>query len=190
MSRRRFSSESMSSSAGSGLKSEDGNFVGYHNVGGNAGSGPSGVGMKRKDWGGSEAGDGDDEEAKRRRILERNRLAASKCRQKKKMWMQELEVKSAAMTAENRQIQNLVEKLKEEVIMLKNQLLLHNNCDCNVIQRYIATSNQFSESLHQSASSSHLHNEAPPIYQPKSSSAMAHHSAHSLRPIQKSMVSY
>ena len=44
----------------------------------------------------------------------------------------------------------VVNQLKEEILILKNQLLLHRNCDCNVIQQYIQTSTQFSQQMGQS----------------------------------------
>ncbi|KAI8824811.1 uncharacterized protein EV422DRAFT_234246 [Fimicolochytrium jonesii] len=80
--------------------------------------------------------------AKRKRFLERNRVAASKCRMKKKEWLKELETKSATLSKENERLVSCVKDLKEEVLLLKSQLLLHRACDCNVIQQYIQTSSQ------------------------------------------------
>ncbi|KAK9696831.1 hypothetical protein K7432_012261 [Basidiobolus ranarum] len=85
----------------------------------------------------------DDEEEKRKKFLERNRMAASKCRQKKKMWMKELEVRSEEVTNRNKSLHMLVGQLKEEVMQLKGQLLAHRNCNCNVIQQYVQTSGHF-----------------------------------------------
>jgi hypothetical protein len=65
----------------------------------------------------------EDAEKKRKRFLERNRVAAYKCRQKKKAWMQELEAKSEEATKRNRELHMLVNQLKEEAIQLKNQLV-------------------------------------------------------------------
>ncbi|RKP10463.1 hypothetical protein THASP1DRAFT_21825 [Thamnocephalis sphaerospora] len=87
--------------------------------------------------------DGEDAEKKRKRFLERNRVAAYKCRQKKKLWMQELEANSEEVVKRNKALHLLVNQLKEEAIQLKNQLLAHQNCDCNVIQQYVQTSGQF-----------------------------------------------
>ncbi|RUP48047.1 hypothetical protein BC936DRAFT_145022, partial [Jimgerdemannia flammicorona] len=89
----------------------------------------------------------DDSEEKRRRFLERNRMAASKCRQKKKAWMQELESRSDEITNRNKALHMLVANLKEEVLMLKDQLLAHRGCGCNVIQQYVRTSGHFNMSL-------------------------------------------
>ncbi|KAJ3086873.1 hypothetical protein HK102_012295 [Quaeritorhiza haematococci] len=101
-------------------------------------------GTKRKAGGGKDADTEEDMDDKRRKFLERNRLAASKCRQKKKQWVEELQRQSTEISAKNRQLQLLVSQLKEEVIVLKNQLLLHRNCQCNVIQAY--TASQFASS--------------------------------------------
>ncbi|RKP23736.1 hypothetical protein SYNPS1DRAFT_30507 [Syncephalis pseudoplumigaleata] len=88
--------------------------------------------------------DGDeDDEDKRQKFLERNRVAAFKCRQKRKAWMQELETKSDEVTKRNKALHLLVNQLKEEAIQLKNQMLAHRDCDCNVIQRYVRTSGLF-----------------------------------------------
>ncbi|KAJ2962156.1 hypothetical protein NQZ79_g2636 [Umbelopsis isabellina] len=91
--------------------------------------------------------DDDDGEEKRRKFLERNRQAASKCRQKKKAWMQDLEQRSEEITNRNKALHETVSMLKEEVLFLKNQLLAHRGCDCTVVKNYIQTSGTFSNFL-------------------------------------------
>ncbi|KAI8325953.1 hypothetical protein GQ54DRAFT_307936 [Martensiomyces pterosporus] len=91
---------------------------------------------------GSDAADGNvnsEEQRRRRRFLERNRIAASKCRQKKKLWIQELERRAEDVTMQNRSLHLAVAQLKEEVIVLKNQLLAHRNCGCSAIQQFLQT---------------------------------------------------
>ncbi|KAJ2227589.1 hypothetical protein H4R99_006295 [Coemansia sp. RSA 1722] len=89
---------------------------------------------------GAENGDGASaEQLRRRRFLERNRIAASKCRQKKKMWIQELERRAEDVTMQNRSLHIAVAQLKEEVMILKNQLLAHRSCGCTAIQQYLQT---------------------------------------------------
>jgi len=61
---------------------------------------------------------------------EKNRLAAHKCRHKKKAWMQELERRSLESCETNRQLQVMIEQLEVEMEFYKNLLLLHNTCDC------------------------------------------------------------
>ncbi|KAI8999614.1 hypothetical protein BC832DRAFT_594481 [Gaertneriomyces semiglobifer] len=83
----------------------------------------------------------------RLRFLEKNRIAASKCRAKKKAWQQELEAKAANMESLNRELNGVVSSLKEEMLGLKSMLLLHQGCGCNVIQTYIQRSAQFTQQL-------------------------------------------
>lgn len=77
-------------------------------------------------------------EAKRRRFLERNRVAASKCRQKKKAWMQDLENEAREAQSLSKQLRACVNVLKEEVLQLKNELLKHNTCECVPIRQYLS----------------------------------------------------
>lgn len=97
--------------------------------------------------------DEEDLEIKRLRFLERNRQAgmfvwiyyiqnphlyywsrfikyfifnlALKCRQKKKQWEKELQVRSDEVVKCNKSLRATVQELKEEAILLKNQLLAH-----------------------------------------------------------------
>jgi hypothetical protein len=77
-------------------------------------------------------------EAKRQRFLERNRVAASKCRQKKKAWMQDLENDAREAQNMSKQLRACVGVLKEEVLQLKNELLKHNTCECVPIRQYLS----------------------------------------------------
>lgn len=89
--------------------------------------------------------DGHDEspEDKRSRLLERNRIAAAKCRQKKKQAQESLQQQASDLTQKNTTMHSLVNDLREEALKLKNQLLAHSTCNCNVIQEYVRTSGQF-----------------------------------------------
>ncbi|KAI9295583.1 hypothetical protein K502DRAFT_324255 [Neoconidiobolus thromboides FSU 785] len=58
--------------------------------------------------------------------------------------MQQLATQADQAAARNKALQMMVNQLKDEVLVLKNQLLAHRNCSCNVIQQYIQTSGQFS----------------------------------------------
>lgn len=57
--------------------------------------------------------------------------------------MQQLATEADQAAARNKALQMMVNQLKDEVLVLKNQLLAHRNCSCNVIQQYIQTSGQF-----------------------------------------------
>jgi hypothetical protein len=69
----------------------------------------------------------------RKKLLEKNREAAYRCRQKKKRWVNELEEKSENMEHKNKELQEQVAQLREESIYLRNLLLTHGNCDCDVV---------------------------------------------------------
>ena len=70
----------------------------------------------------------DDPEVKRQRFLERNRAAASRCRARKKQWMETLEKKSKDTDSLNTSLQQEVLMLRAEVQQLKSILLAHKDC--------------------------------------------------------------
>ncbi|KAI9891863.1 MAG: hypothetical protein M1814_002248 [Vezdaea aestivalis] len=76
-------------------------------------------------------------DVKRNRFLERNRVAASKCRQKKKEWTDNLESGARELRKENTQLTLVVSSLKNEMLFLKGELLKHSSCDCNKIRQYL-----------------------------------------------------
>lgn len=76
-------------------------------------------------------------DAKRKRFLERNRVAASKCRQKKKQWMQELENNARKAQSDSKQLHGMVSILREELLRLKGELLKHSTCGCDQISTYL-----------------------------------------------------
>ncbi|KAI8639564.1 hypothetical protein BD408DRAFT_445844 [Parasitella parasitica] len=73
----------------------------------------------------------------RKKLLEKNREAAYRCRQKKKRWINSLEERSQTAETKNRELQDLVLQLREESIYLRNLLLTHGNCECDVVQAYL-----------------------------------------------------
>ncbi|KAH0602769.1 uncharacterized protein H6S33_008419 [Morchella sextelata] len=78
-----------------------------------------------------------EDDKRRKKFLERNRVAASKCRQKKKLWMQKLEenARNAQLSAKN--LREQVTALKDEMLNLKGMLLKHTGCGCPQIQTYL-----------------------------------------------------
>ncbi|KAI9271120.1 hypothetical protein EDC94DRAFT_597250 [Helicostylum pulchrum] len=66
-----------------------------------------------------------DQQELHKQVLKRNRLAASKCRQKKKEWIDGLICKANRMSSENQRLCLLNIQLKEEVLYLKTQLLMY-----------------------------------------------------------------
>ena len=77
------------------------------------------------------------EQARRSRFLERNRVAASKCRQKKKVWIDKLELELREQHARRNSLQLLVESLKNESFYLKVAMMSHTGCGNPNIKRRI-----------------------------------------------------
>ncbi|KAF3932063.1 hypothetical protein ABW20_dc0105108 [Dactylellina cionopaga] len=68
------------------------------------------------------------DEEKRKNFLERNRVAALKCRQRKKQWLANLQAKVEYYGAENDALNSQVTNLREEILTLKTLLLAHKDC--------------------------------------------------------------
>ncbi|RDW91265.1 hypothetical protein BP5796_02430 [Coleophoma crateriformis] len=68
------------------------------------------------------------DEEKRKNFLERNRVAALKCRQRKKQWLQNLQTKVEMFSSENDALSAQISQLREEVVNLKTLLLAHKDC--------------------------------------------------------------
>ncbi|KAK4082789.1 transcriptional regulator family: bZIP [Trichoderma aggressivum f. europaeum] len=67
--------------------------------------------------------------AQRSKNLERNRIAASKCRQKKKEWVLELEETKSGMELRHNSLRVEYFQLLDEVTRIKNQLMAHAACN-------------------------------------------------------------
>ncbi|XP_061838446.1 cyclic AMP-responsive element-binding protein 5-like isoform X1 [Nerophis lumbriciformis] len=76
-----------------------------------------------------------DPDERRQKFLERNRAAATRCRQKRKLWVSSLEKKAEELTHNNLQLQNEVTSLRSEVGQLKQILLTHKDCPVTARQR-------------------------------------------------------
>jgi ATF/CREB family transcription factor len=90
------------------------------------------------------------DEEKRRNFLERNRVAALKCRQRKKQWLANLQAKVEMYGTENDALNATVQQLREEIVSLKTLLLAHKDCPVarsNGVQLDIATmaSNEYGQ---------------------------------------------
>lgn len=68
------------------------------------------------------------DEEKRKNFLERNRVAALKCRQRKKQWLANLQSKVELFSTENDALTAQITQLREEVVNLKTLLLAHKDC--------------------------------------------------------------
>ncbi|PWY94279.1 hypothetical protein BO94DRAFT_326795 [Aspergillus sclerotioniger CBS 115572] len=75
---------------------------------------------------------------KRQKFLERNRVAASKCRQKKKLHTERLQARHDELASKRDELDILVEKLRTELLNLKNELLTHAGCADEAISVHLS----------------------------------------------------
>ncbi|KAG0257581.1 hypothetical protein DFQ27_005057, partial [Actinomortierella ambigua] len=101
------------------------------NVSGGGGKG----GQNKKQLAEEEAPD-----VKRQRFLERNRLAASKCREKKRLQTLKTIADADVITIRNQELHDQLNDLQEQVRSLKTQILCHRDCGCDVIQKFVRSS--------------------------------------------------
>ncbi|CAL8401713.1 unnamed protein product [Arctogadus glacialis] len=76
-----------------------------------------------------------DPDERRQRFLERNRAAASRCRQKRKVWVGSLEKKADDLANMNVSLSTEVTLLRNEVTQLKQLLLAHKDCPVTAMQK-------------------------------------------------------
>lgn len=76
--------------------------------------------------------------AKRAKFLERNRLAASKCRQKKKEHTQQLEFTFKEQSDRKENLVTEIARLRSEILGLKNEVLKHAQCGDEPIKLHLA----------------------------------------------------
>lgn len=55
-------------------------------------------------------------------------VAALKCRQRKKQWLQNLQTKVELYSTENENLSSQINQLREEIVNLKTLLLAHKDC--------------------------------------------------------------
>nr|RBQ87898.1 hypothetical protein FVER53263_06664 [Fusarium verticillioides] len=104
--------------------------------------------------------DGLDETEKRSKFLKRNRIAASKCRQKKKEWMRELEETKNELEGENTALQTQYTELMGELTTIKNQLMDHASCNDVNINQWL--DNEAKRYVQRIAAQSAQNRQAPP----------------------------
>ncbi|SCO54570.1 uncharacterized protein FFNC_15575 [Fusarium fujikuroi] len=73
-----------------------------------------------------------------KKAKERNRIASNKFRVKKREEAQKLRADEQEMERTNHQLSGCVSELTTQVYDLKMELLRHTNCECRLIQNYIA----------------------------------------------------
>ncbi|KAF5014827.1 hypothetical protein F66182_14053, partial [Fusarium sp. NRRL 66182] len=82
-------------------------------------------------------GEGQDP-SKREKFLERNRLAASKCRQKKKEHTMLLETRFKEQSEKRERLNSEISRLRGEILGLKNEVLRHAQCGDEPIKLHLA----------------------------------------------------
>ncbi|KAH4176859.1 hypothetical protein HBH43_044740 [Parastagonospora nodorum] len=70
--------------------------------------------------------------------LEKNRVAAHKCRQRKKEYINGLEDRAREFSSKNKALKENVAMLREEVLELKNEVLRHAGCGFWAVDQYLA----------------------------------------------------
>lgn len=75
----------------------------------------------------------DQERLKLERKRQRNRLAASKCRSRKLERISKLEDKVKLLKTENTDLASLINQLKEQVGVLKVEVMNHCNAGCHMV---------------------------------------------------------
>lgn len=136
------------------------------------GGGQDGSAKKKTKTSNSNASKDPEDEEKRKNFLERNRIAALKCRQRKKQWLNNLQAKVEFLTSDNERLQLQSESLKEEIVNLKTLLLAHKECP-------VAQSNGFHASAIQKAMPSSLLSQQPQLNGGRSSTTASFANANS-----------
>ena len=81
-------------------------------------------------------GGSDTQTRNRERFLERNRVAAAKCRQRKKEWTGNLEAKARDLGKQNALLQHIVDTQRGEIMALKGAVLEHAQCGSLDIEKF------------------------------------------------------
>ncbi|KAI0439950.1 hypothetical protein F4803DRAFT_20566 [Xylaria telfairii] len=78
-----------------------------------------------------------EKEGKRRHFLQRNRVAAMKCRKKKKEWVNDLEETKSGLESQNTHLHMELDGLVDEASRIRAQLMVHANCNDANIDKWI-----------------------------------------------------
>lgn len=82
--------------------------------------------------------DGDGPPDKRQKFLEKNRIAASKCREKKKRWVHDLEHNKSELERQNFELRLEHRALVNDLSQAKNMLMIHSDCRDENIDKWLA----------------------------------------------------
>lgn len=88
-----------------------------------------------------------EDSVRRNKFLERNRVAASKCRQKKKEWMHSLEDTKIELEKTHNSLHEILNGLLAEISVMKEHLMIHASCgDQNIDRWFSSEARKFVES--------------------------------------------
>ncbi|KAK4074667.1 transcriptional regulator family: bZIP [Purpureocillium lilacinum] len=80
------------------------------------------------------------EDPRARSIREKNRIAADKCRSRRRLEEEKLKHRHEILEEENHRLLAGISDLMAETYVLKNMLTEHGSCDCRLIHKYMAES--------------------------------------------------
>ncbi|QPC60748.1 hypothetical protein HYE67_002979 [Fusarium culmorum] len=95
------------------------------------------TGRKRLSWRKGEGSVDKMKAGRYKRVLERNRVAAARCRERKRDKQEILETVLEEAETRHRELSAYYSVLKDEAFMVKSEILQHSSCGCEMIQRYI-----------------------------------------------------
>ena len=87
-----------------------------------------------------EAMSSDPEDPKSLRTREKNRIAADKCRSRRRQQEEKLKFRHDDLEQKHRSLLDAQSELMGEIYILKNMMMDHSSCDCRLIQDYLARS--------------------------------------------------
>lgn len=82
-------------------------------------------------------GSAPEKEGKRKHFLQRNRVAAMKCRKKKKEWVSDLEETKSGLESQNAHLHMELDGLADEASRIRAELMVHANCNDSNIDKWI-----------------------------------------------------
>ncbi|KAL3952878.1 hypothetical protein ACCO45_012821 [Purpureocillium lilacinum] len=77
------------------------------------------------------------------RVREKNRVAANKCRSRRRQEEDKLKSKYEDLEQEHRRLLKALLELVAESLLLKNMLTAHGSCDCRLIQDYLESASEW-----------------------------------------------
>ncbi|KAJ6442321.1 Metallophosphoesterase domain protein [Purpureocillium lavendulum] len=106
----------------------------------------------------SEGQDSASDDPKALRVREKNRIAADKCRSRRRVEEDNLKTQHDELEREHHRLSGALSELMAETYVLKNMLMEHGSCDCRLIQEYLkeSASEWVAKKLSESTSTSKL----------------------------------